>query len=106
MGLDFYVCYTVWWCPEVLISELINYFNHLGYICILFGLYFRLKSDMQDQQNNSLVDPMGDCSQCLLNLIVFGMATPYLHNGVMEIEDEDKCEVSFKVIFGIKKSFQ
>ena len=49
---------------------------------------------MQDQQNNSLVDPMGDCSQCLLNLIVFGMATPYLHNGVMEIEDEDKCEVS------------
>ena len=61
---------------------------------------------MQDQQNNSLVDPMGDCSQCLLNLIVFGMATPYLHNGVLEIEDEDKCEVSFKVIFGIKKSFQ
>ena len=58
---------------------------------------------MQDQANNSLVDPMGDCSQCLLNLIVFGMATPYLHNGVMEIEDEDKCEVSFKVIFGIKK---
>jgi len=53
----------------------------------------KLKSDMQDQQNNSLVDPMGDCSQCLLNLIVFGMATPYLHNGVMEIEDEDKCEV-------------
>jgi len=72
--------------------------NGTGLLCVLYSLmmsrgFDKLKSDMQDQQNNSLVDPMGDCSQCLLNLIVFGMATPYLHNGVMEIEDEDKCEV-------------
>ena len=49
---------------------------------------------MQDHDGNSLVDPMGECTQALLNLIVFGMATPYLHNGVMEIEDEEKQEVN------------
>ena len=59
---------------------------------------------MQDQANNSLVDPMGDCSQCLLNLIVFGMATPYLHNGVLEIEDEESSEVSLKKKSSIQKT--
>ena len=24
---------------------------------------------------------MGECTQAMLNLIVFGVATPYLHNG-------------------------
>ena len=59
---------------------------------------------MQDQESNSLVDPMGDCSQCLLNLIIFGMATPYLHNGTLEIEDEEKQEVSSGSAFSLHPS--
>ena len=56
-------------------------------------LCFRLKVDMQDQSQNSLIDPMGECTQCLLNLVVLGRATPYLHNGDMQIEVEETGEV-------------
>jgi hypothetical protein len=52
-------------------------------------LNYRLKEDLQDQANNSLIDPMGDCTFALLNLVIFGKATPYLHNGTMRIEDEN-----------------
>ena len=48
---------------------------------------------MQDQCENSLIDPMGDCTQALLNLIILGKATPYLHNGQMNIENEETGEV-------------
>ena len=48
---------------------------------------------MQDQHNNSLIDPMGECTQCLLNLVVIGRATPYLHNGEMQVEQEETGEV-------------
>ena len=48
---------------------------------------------MQDQHNNSLIDPMGECTQCLLNLVVLGRATPYLHNGEMAVEVEETGEV-------------
>ena len=48
---------------------------------------------MQDQAETSLVDPMGDCSQSLLNMIIVGTATPYLHNGTIYIEDEETGEV-------------
>ena len=50
---------------------------------------------MQDQHNNSLIDPMGECTQCLLNLVVIGRATPYLHNGEMQVEQEETGEVKF-----------
>ena len=48
---------------------------------------------MQDQSQNSLIDPLGECTQCLLNLVVLGRATPYLHNGDMQIEVEETGEV-------------
>jgi hypothetical protein len=51
---------------------------------------------MQDQHNNSLIDPMGECTQCLLNLVVIGRATPYLHNGEMQVEQEETGEVRSK----------
>ena len=51
---------------------------------------------MQDQHNNSLIDPMGECTQCLLNLVVIGRATPYLHNGDMQVELEETGEVRSK----------
>ena len=44
---------------------------------------------MQDQSENSLIDPMGECTTPVLNLILFGKATPYLHNGAMMLEDEN-----------------
>jgi hypothetical protein len=50
---------------------------------------------MQDQAINSMVDPMGDCSQALLNLVIMGRATPYLHNGAVIMDDEETHEVSF-----------
>ncbi len=48
-----------------------------------------MREDMQDQSENSLIDPMGDCTAPVLNLVLFGRATPYLHNGNMMIEDEN-----------------
>ena len=50
---------------------------------------------MQDQSQNSLIDPMGECTQCLLNLVVLGRGTPYLHNGEMQLEVEETGEVTF-----------
>ena len=44
---------------------------------------------MQDQRENPLIDPMGECTNPLINLILFGRATPYLHNGTMMIEDDN-----------------
>ena len=44
---------------------------------------------MQDQAENSLIDPVGECTQPLLNLVLLGRATPYLHNGTVIMEDEE-----------------
>jgi len=71
--------------------------NGTGLLSILYSImlsrnFDRLKEDMQDQHNNSLIDPMGECTQCLLNLVVIGRATPYLHNGEMQIEQEETGE--------------
>ena len=57
-------------------------------------MFFRLKDDMQDQHQNSLIDPMGDSTQCVLNLILLGRATPYVHNGELQMEVEESGEVS------------
>jgi len=71
--------------------------NGTGLLSILYSImlsrnFDRLKKDMQDQHNNSLIDPMGECTQCLLNLVVIGRATPYLHNGEMQVEQEETGE--------------
>jgi len=73
--------------------------NGTGLLSILYSImlsrsFDRLKKDMQDQHNNSLIDPMGECTQCLLNLVVIGRATPYLHNGDMQVELEETGEQS------------
>jgi hypothetical protein len=47
-----------------------------------------MKEDLQDQAENSLIEPMGECTPQLLNLVMFGKATPYLHNGTITMEDE------------------
>ena len=49
---------------------------------------------MQDQKDNSLIDPMGDCTQAILNLVILGKATPYLHNGAVNAENEETGQVN------------
>lgn len=43
---------------------------------------------MQDKADSPLIDTVGECSQALLNLVLFGVATPYLHNGTLTLEDD------------------
>ena len=75
----------------------------LLYSCMLTRGPDRIKSDLQDHLGNCLIDPMGDCTQPLLNLVVIGKCTPYLHNGQM-IVDEDSavslCSYSLTTIYG------
>ena len=49
---------------------------------------------MQDGME-AMVDPDGNCTQQLFNLFIIGKATPYLHNGSLNIqkEGEDKMSV-------------
>ena len=44
---------------------------------------------MQDKVDSPLIETAGECSMCLFNMIVFGIATPYLHNGTLNVEDEN-----------------
>ena len=72
----------------------------------MFGIddyHYRLKADLQDKADDCLIDPMGECTQSLLNLIIFGSATPYLHNGTLVLGDvEEGKGVSFIYIFYLK----
>ena len=64
-----------------MLTSPLNNFNPL--------LFPRMREDLQDQSENPLIDPMGECTTQLLNLVLFGRATPYLHNGSMMIEDDN-----------------
>ena len=46
-----------------------------------------IDEDLQDQAGTSLLDPNGQCTQALINLMVTGQATPYMHNGSLEVQD-------------------
>ena len=61
----------------------------LGYLNMNY-LCFRLRQDLQDQEDICLIDPMGECTQSLLNLMIFGVATPYLHNGTLILGDVEE----------------
>ncbi|TRY67057.1 hypothetical protein TCAL_02734 [Tigriopus californicus] len=79
------------------ITEKLMQENGIGLISVLYSViltrnFNRLAYDLQDQATNSLIDPIGDCTTGLLNLIITGRANPYLHNGIMVVEDEDNEE--------------
>ncbi len=62
----------------------------IGLITLLYSLVLsrgsdRCLKDLQDQEENTLIDPMGECTMPLLNLIVTGRCSPYLHNGIMTV---------------------
>lgn len=48
-----------------------------------------MKRDLQDKADSPLIETTGECSQAFLNLALFGVATPYLHNGTLTIEDDN-----------------
>ncbi len=59
------------------------------YIKIFYVFHFdRVKEDLQDAASNPLIEIRGETSPGLLHLVVFGRASPYLHNGSMEIKDD------------------
>uniref|UniRef100_A0A0K2T8T9 Ubiquitin carboxyl-terminal hydrolase MINDY n=2 Tax=Lepeophtheirus salmonis TaxID=72036 RepID=A0A0K2T8T9_LEPSM len=53
---------------------------------------------MQDQKDTPMIDSNGDCIQPLLNLLLLGRATPYLHNGIMCTDDGDDADPEFSNI--------
>lgn len=53
--------------------------------------------DLQDQSSNSLVDPIGEATLPLLNMLIYGKASPYLHNGIMCLDD-DEFDVRINII--------
>jgi len=59
-------------------------------------MHERLKEDLQDQIVKPLIDMRGDCHPALINLVLFGKATPYYHNGTMTVKDKTG-EVSLKL---------
>ena len=60
-----------------------------------------MREDLQDKVDDCLIDPMGECTQSMLNLILFGVATPYLHNGNLILGDveEGKGVSNHDIIF-------
>ena len=50
---------------------------------------FRLREDLQNEAGNPLIDIHGEVASALLHLVLFGKASPYLHNGTMPITDEN-----------------
>ncbi len=51
--------------------------------------YFRLREDLQDEVINPLIDIRGDTHPALINLVLFGKASPYYHNGTMLVKDSN-----------------
>ena len=60
----------------------IKLWQELIYIC-------RIREDMQNEAGIELVDGRGDPCPAALHLVLFGRASPYLHNGAMEVRDEN-----------------
>jgi hypothetical protein len=48
-----------------------------------------MREDLQNEANTPLIDIHGEMIPALLHLLIFGKATPYLHNGTMPVVDEN-----------------
>lgn len=48
----------------------------------------KVRSDMEDDKSY-LVTSAEEGSNCIVTLLLTGRATPYLHNGVVYVGDED-----------------
>lgn len=66
---------------------------------LLLHLCFRVVKDM-DGVKAQLIGPEEEGSICLVTLLITGRATPYLHNGVVYVGDEDHyVGLSFDCLF-------
>jgi len=71
-----------------------------GLACLLYSIVLSkgwddLKTDMQDQADQPLIDTEDKITLCLSNLMMTGSATPYLHNGIMSADDDDATNFEF-----------
>ncbi len=48
-----------------------------------------MQEDLQNEVGVALIDIHGEAISSLLHLVLFGKASPYLHNGTMPITDDD-----------------
>ena len=48
-----------------------------------------MREDLQNEAQNPLIDIHGEMIPALLHLLIFGKASPYLHNGTMSVLDEN-----------------
>jgi hypothetical protein len=48
-----------------------------------------MKEDLQNELTIPLVDVHGEVQPSVLHLVLFGKASPYLHNGTMPVADEN-----------------
>jgi hypothetical protein len=53
------------------------------------NLIVRIREDLQGESAKGLIVSRGEPSLGLLHLVLFGRASPYLHNGSMDIKDKD-----------------
>ena len=60
---------------------------------------------MQDKADDCMIDPMGECTQAMLNLIIFGVATPYLHNGTIVLGDIEEGK-GVSIVFYVNLIFR
>ena len=59
---------------------------------MFFSDFFRVKEDLQDQVDLPMIDVgLGVISTALMNLIITGQATPYVHNSVGDDEKVGIC---------------
>lgn len=56
------------------------------------NLWFRLEADLQ---GSSLLGDMEESKLPLYNLIIAGIATPYVHNNTIHYDHHGECLVSF-----------
>lgn len=60
----------------------------LLYSAVLTRGMSKVRTDMEDEKSY-LVTAAEEGSNCIITLIMTGRATPYLHNGVVYVGDED-----------------
>lgn len=56
---------------------------------MILYFYYRTKTDMEGSKRCQLVSTEDEGSLCVVTLLLTGRATPFLHNGVVYIGDED-----------------
>lgn len=63
--------------------------NLISYYVFLTGFFCRILTDLDAPKGAHLMGPSEEGSLNIVTLLLTGRATPYLHNGVIYVGDED-----------------